>query len=322
MFYRSQDYDENELIELSLFHIGIVMELRTLRAFAEVVRQGGFSQAAKVLFAAQPTVSKAVRQLEDELGVPLLDRIGHRSQMTAAGEIVYRHALLMLAQRDGLMGELDDLRGLRRGSLRLGLPPLGASTLFAPLFAVYRARYPGIDIRLTEHGSKRLEDMLLEGEVELAGSLLPAKAGFEAQPVKLEPLMAVLPQAHPLAGRRTVGLADLRDFPFILFESGFALNAVLDEACARNGFAPQVAARSGQTDFIVELVGAGLGVAFLPRTIAEQRATPAVTLSMLDEPGTQWHMAIVWRAGSYLSLAARAWLDLTREVYGAADTPA
>lgn len=293
------------------------MELRTLRAFVEVVRQGGFSAAAKALFATQPTVSKAVKQLEDELGVPLLDRIGHRSQLTAAGEIVYRRALTLLAEREGLVAELDDLRGLRRGSLRLGLPPLGASTLFAPLFAIYRARYPGIEIRLTEHGSKRLEEMLLEGELELAGSLLPAKAGFDGQPVRLEPLMAVLPRTHPLAGSERIGIGALQDFPFILFEGGFALNQVLEDACARNGFSPQVAARSGQIDFIVELAGAGLGVAFLPRTIAEQRATPSVTLTRLDEPGTEWHMAIVWRQGSYLSHAARAWLDLTREVYGA-----
>lgn len=292
------------------------MELRTLKAFVEVVRQGGFSPAAKVLNATQPTISKAVKQLEDELAVPLLDRIGHKSQLTAAGEIVYRRALILLAEREGLVAELDDLRGLRRGSLRLGLPPLGASTLFAPLFAIYRARYPGIDIRLTEHGSKRLEEMLLEGELELAGSLLPAKDGFDAQAVRCEPLMAVLPRDHPLAREERIGIAALADFPFILFESGFALNQVLEDACARNGFAPRLAARSGQTDFIVELAGAGLGVAFLPRTIAEQRKTQAVRLALLDEPGTQWHMAIVWRQGAYLSHAARAWLDLTREVYG------
>ena len=102
------------------------MELRTLRAFVEVVRQGGFSQAAKTLFATQPTVSKAVKQLEDEIGVPLLDRVGHRSTLTAAGEIVYRRAVRMLTERDDLVAELDELRGLKRGTLRLGLPPVGA----------------------------------------------------------------------------------------------------------------------------------------------------------------------------------------------------
>ena len=111
------------------------MELRTLRAFVEVVRQGGFSQAAKVVFATQSTVSKAVKQLEEELGLPLLDRLGHKSRLTAAGEIVYRRAVRLLAEREDLEAELKDLRGLKRGTLRLGLPPIGSSMLFAPLFA-------------------------------------------------------------------------------------------------------------------------------------------------------------------------------------------
>ena len=131
------------------------MELRTLRAFVEVVRQGGFTQAAKKVFATQSTVSKAIKHLEDEIGVPLLDRIGHRSKLTAAGEIVYQRALRMLAERNDLMTELDELRGLKRGTLRLGLPPVGSSTLFAPLFAAYHKRHPGVEIRLVEHGGER-----------------------------------------------------------------------------------------------------------------------------------------------------------------------
>lgn len=291
------------------------MELRTLRALVEVVRQGGFSNAAKVMHATQPTISKAVKQLEDELGMPLLDRVGHRSVLTAAGEIVYRRALTMLSEREDLMAELADLRGLKTGALRLGLPPLGASTLFAPMFALFRARYPGIEIRLTEHGSKRLEETVLAGEVELAASLLPTSEDFEAQPIRCEPLMVVLAKDHPLAEQERVGIATLAQTPFILFESGFALNTVLVNACMRNGFTPTVAARSGQIDFIVELAAAKLGIAFLPQTIAEQRRTSAVSLVLLDEPKTAWHMGMVWRRGSYLSHAARAWLDLTREFH-------
>src|SRR5690348_3597126 len=112
------------------------MEFRTLRAFVEVVRQGGFSQAAKTVFATQSAVSKAVRQLEDEIGVILLDRIGHRSTLTPAGEVMYRRGLRLLAERDDLLVEIGEIRGLRRGALRLGLPPIGSSMVFAPLFAL------------------------------------------------------------------------------------------------------------------------------------------------------------------------------------------
>ena len=297
------------------------MELRSLRAFVEVVRQGGFSQAAKVVFATQSTVSKAVKQLEVELGVPLLDRIGHRSEMTAAGQIVYRRAIAMLAEREDLVGELDELRGLKRGRLRLGLPPLGSSTLFAPMFVNFRSRYPGIDISLIEHGSKRLEEILLAGEIDLAASLLPVAKPFEWQAVRAEPLMAMMAVDHPLAKRKKLGLVDLRDTPFILFDSGFALNQVILDACEKRGFVPAVAARSGQIDFIVELAAAGLGVAFLPRNMALQRHQEGIAQVLLDEPDTLWHIALIWRRGGYLSHAARAWLDLARDTAGDGAAP-
>ncbi|UFZ01706.1 LysR family transcriptional regulator [Bradyrhizobium ontarionense] len=294
------------------------MELRTLKTFVEVVRQGGFSQAAKVVFATQSTVSKAVKQLEDELGLPLLDRLGHKSRMTAAGEIVYRRAIRLLAERDDLQAELEELRGLKRGVLRLGLPPIGSSTLFAPLFAHYRRLHPEIEIRLVEHGSDRLSELLAAGDIDFAGLLPPIADEFVSQVVRREPLMALVSVDHPLARRETITLAELRGMPFVLFEAGFALNRIIREACQRNGFEPNVAARSTQIDFIAELAGAGLGIAFLPRMIATQRTQVPISLVLLDEPGTEWTLAMAWRRGAYLSPAAAAWLRLVRERGGEA----
>jgi DNA-binding transcriptional LysR family regulator len=292
------------------------MELRTLRVFVEVVRQGGFTQAAKKVFATQSTVSKAIKHLEDEIGVPLLDRIGHRSNLTAAGEIVYQRALRMLAERNDLMTELDELRGLKRGTLRLGLPPVGSSTLFAPLFAAYHKRYPGVEIRLVEHGGERLEELLLSGEIELAASLLPVSDTMEWQSVRREPLTVLLSTNDELSRGRSVGLPAVKHLPFILFETGFALNRIILDACHRHGFEPNIVARSSQIDFIVELAAAGLGAAFLPRMIAERRKLPSVSRVLLVEPDTDWHIAMVWRRGAYLSQAARAWLDLVSKTWG------
>jgi DNA-binding transcriptional LysR family regulator len=291
----------------------MLMELRNLRAFVEVVRQGGFSQAAKAVFATQSTVSKAVRHLEQEVGAPLLDRIGHRSTLTAVGEVVYRRALRMLAERDDLITELDDLRGLKRGTLRLGLPPVGSSTLFAPLFAIYRQRYPGVEIRLSEHGADRLEEILRAGDIELAASLLPASPDFHSQPVRSEPMTALIPRGQMRPLRRTTDLASLRDLPFVLFEEGFAINRMILDLCRSQGFEPKVVARSSQIDFIVELVSAGLGVAFLPRMIAVQQARASIHQAQLREPQTQWRLAMMWRREAYLSHAARAWLQILSE---------
>lgn len=290
------------------------MDFRTLRAFVEVLRRGGFSAAATALNSTQPTVSKSVKQLEDELGAPLIDR--SRMTPTAAGEIALKRAQAIIAERDDLLRELNELRGLKRGALSLGISPIGGSTLFAPLFAVYAKRYPHIDIRLQEQGSRRLEEMVLEGEVELAASLLPVGEDFDYQPVRTEPMMALLPPGHPAHGRDSVTVATLRDTPQVLFDSAFAINRIVEVAFARRGVTPVVAARSGQIDFMVELVAAGLGVAFMPESVAALHRHPSVAAARLAEPGTDWRLALVWRRSGYLSAAARAWLDLTAEVYG------
>ncbi|MFB9951079.1 LysR family transcriptional regulator [Rhizobium puerariae] len=289
------------------------MELRTLKVFVEVVRRGGFSHAGKAVFLTQSAVSKAVRQLEDELGVILLDRIGHRSTLTAAGETVYRRALRILSEQEDLLGELSELRGLKKGRLRLGLPPIGNDAVFAPIFAVYRNRYPGIEIELVEQGSKRLEEMVRSGEVDLGASLLPVPQEFEWQELRNEPMHVLLPAQHPLASVGDIELAALRDMPFILFEGGFALNPIILDACRTAGFTPAIAARSSQIAFIVELVALGLGIGFLPRLIAEQRVNDRVRHVAVTAPAMAWHMAWIWRRGAFLPHAARAWLDLAAE---------
>lgn len=295
------------------------MEFRQLRALVEVVRQGGFSPAAKVVFATQSAVSKAVKQLEDELGVPLLNRIGHRVTLTSAGEAVFRRATKLLADRDDLLTELDEVRGLQRGLLRLGLPPVGSNTLFAPVFVRFRQRYPGIDVQLLEeHGSDALEARLRSGSVELAATLLPAPADFDWQLVRREPLVALLPALHPLARQGSVTLSALRDTPFVLFGDGFSLQRIVLDACHAAGFEPHIAARSTQISFMVQLVGAGLGVAFFPRMIALQRGSANVRAVRLIEPKLEWAMSLAWRRDAYLSAAARAWLAMVAEVHGPA----
>jgi len=288
------------------------MDLRALRAFTEVVRQGGFSQAAEVLHTTQSNVSKTVRQLEEEAGLPLLDRIGHRSRLTVAGEVVHARALKMLADRADLVRELEEMRGLRRGRLRIGMPPIGSSTLFAPHFATYRALYPGIEIALVEQGSSRLEEMVRDGDIDLGALLMPVPDAFDWQETRRSPVVAVVAEADPLPRDLPVPLAALADHPFILFEAGFALNAMVMDACGKAGIQPRIVARSSQPDFIFALVAAGLGIGFLPRMMVETHAPQGVRAVTLTAPDILWHMVLAWRRDGYLSAAARAWLALLR----------
>ncbi|MDF3936796.1 LysR family transcriptional regulator [Pseudomonas citronellolis] len=289
------------------------MEFKQLRSFVEVVRQGSFTQAAARLHASQSAISKQVAQLEQSLHVQLLERSGPHIRLTAAGEVVLRRAEDMLRLRHELHTELDDLTQMKRGELRLGLPLLGADALFAWRFAEYRKRYPHIQVRLVEGGSKSLEEAVHTGELELAGALTPSDPAFDWQPFCNEPLDALLPTEHPLSGRASIALGELSDTPFLLYQQSFTLNDRLLRACHEAGFEPREGGRSGQADFLGALVAAGQGVVLLPRAVAQEVERPGVARVLLSEPDLRWDICFIWRRGAYLSHAAKAWLALLEE---------
>ena len=291
------------------------MEIRHVRVFREVVEQGGFSRAAKSLGATQSTVSKAVAQLEHDCGSPLLDRSGRKPSMTPAGEIVYRRGLTLLREREALRGDLDAIRGHRKGRLSLGIPPLGSGVLFAQAMALYRQRYPDIEIHLHEAGGRRLEEAVLAGEIELGITLPPLVKGCVWEEIYSEPVMALLPPGFAWPKGKPIRLRQLAQERFILFEEGFALNAIIATACRKRGFLPVEAARSGQADFIMALVAAGLGVAFLPRLVVEVQRRLPIRAVLLDEADLRWTPGLIWRRGHPLSPAAQAWADLLRESF-------
>lgn len=289
------------------------MELRHLECFVEVVRQGGFSAAARALSTTQPTVSKAVSQLEHECAVRLLDRLGDGVRTTDAGERVLRRASIMLAEREHLIAELAGLRGLQTGRLRLGLPVLGSSVLFAPLVAAYRQRYPGIEIELREQGSRDLEALVRSGEIEMGATLDPVPEDLEWQQVVDDSLVALLPEAHPLASRASLRFKELASSPFILFERGFVLNTILARACRKRGVEMNVVARGAQADFIIALVAAGLGVSLLPKLAAQTRTNLSVRSVPIEDKDIRWRLGLIWRRGISLSPAAERWLALVKE---------
>ncbi|MDN6866158.1 MULTISPECIES: LysR family transcriptional regulator [Pseudomonas] len=290
------------------------MEFKQLRSFVEVVHRGGFTQAGKTLHISQSAVSKQVAQLEYSLGTPLLERTGSHIRLTAAGRVVLQRAEAMLRLQSELQSELDDMQQLTRGELRLGLPQLGGDTLFAELFAEYRRRYPNVTIQLLEGGTRSIEQAILNGELEVGGSLMPNDPAFAWQAFCDEPLDALLPVDHPLAQQPQVRLEALADTPFLMYQRSFVLNDRLLQACQSLGFTPKEAGRSGQADFLAALVAAGQGVVLLPSVVARGLVRPGVVRVPLQAPDyLRWDIAFIWREGAYLSKAAQAWLALLRE---------
>ncbi|WP_320202086.1 LysR substrate-binding domain-containing protein [Agrobacterium sp. rho-13.3] len=290
------------------------MELRTLRAFVEVIRCGGFTEAGKTIFATQSTVSKMVKQLEEDVGVQLIDRSGQRARPTEPGLLVYQRALDMLAMRDELLMQIGELHSFKRGVLRVGVPTVGGDTLFAPVIAEYRRRFPLIQINLIEHGSAHLHALLRGGDLDVAGILLPVESDLEFRKVRREPVVVLTPEGAYPARKASISLAELQDQSFLLFQQGFALNDMILAACHRQGFVPNVAMQSAQTRFIAKLVEARLGVAFMPRMVAMADRPGGVALLDLDDPDIAWDMSLAWRRDGYLPKAATAFIDLVHEI--------
>ena len=293
------------------------MDIRALRAFAEVARQGGFTRAAAALHLSQSAVSKLVKGLEEELGVPLLHRDRRRASTTDAGALVLRRAEAILDGVRAVEEELGELAGARRGRLRIGLPPMVSGAFFPRVVADFRRRHPGVALELRETGARRVEALVLARELDLGVTILPTDtAAFDVRPVARELLLAVLPAADPLARRRRLALRELAGRPLVHYRRDFALHDLVLAAFRGVGLAPEVASESSQWDFMAELVASGLGVALLPETICRRLDRRRLASVPVGEPEIPWHVALVRRPDPHLPAAVRAFLDSTSRCLG------
>ncbi|MEG0009176.1 MAG: LysR substrate-binding domain-containing protein [Aeromonas sp.] len=289
------------------------MDIRALRYFVELVREQSFTRTSEKLFVTQPTISKMIRNMEEELGQPLLNREGHSFTLTDSGRVLFTHGQLVLAQMQQLEAELADLQSLQHGRLALGIPPM-VGHVYADLIRAYRSRYPKVELSIVEYGGRRIEQAVLEGELDLAITMLPTKEEGALSALELDcyPIQVVLPDLPCWRDRAEIRLGDLKEEPFLLYTQAFTLSERLEQACQQAGFTPQVAARSSQWDFLTAMVRSGMGVAFLPEPICRRLTPDGLVLRPL-RPELSWRLGVIWPAKRYLSRTAEAWLELCRE---------
>ena len=289
------------------------MDIRALRYFVELVREKSFTRASEKLFVTQPTISKMIRSIEEELGQPLLNREGHSFTLTDSGQVLFARGQLILAQMQQLEAELADLQSLQHGRLALGIPPM-VGHVYADLIRAYRSRYPKVELSIVEYGGRRIEQAVLEGELDLAITMLPTREEGVLSALELDcyPIQVVLPDLPRWRGGSEIRLADLQEEPFLLYTQAFTLSERLEQACQQAGFVPQVAARSSQWDFLTAMVRSGMGVAFLPEPICRRLTPDGLVLRPLL-PELSWRLGVIWPAKRYLSRTAEAWLALCRE---------
>ncbi|HZV49093.1 MAG TPA: LysR substrate-binding domain-containing protein [Candidatus Dormibacteraeota bacterium] len=292
------------------------MEIRQLEYLVAVVDEASFTRAAERLHVTQPGVSAQLRQLERELGQPLLDRSGRAVRPTQAGTAVLPYARAALQAVAGARLAVDELTGLVRGRVAVGMVTACSSLDLADLLADFHRAHPAVEITLVEAGSDRLLAGLQDGCLDLAfvglGPRVPP--GIEVQVVIDEPIVAAVARCHPLARRRSIALDGLREVALISLPPGTGLRSCLDDACARVGFRPRVALEASNLDLVARLAGRGLGVAVLPRSTAAARPEELHPIA-ITRPRLRGRMALAWRGRGPSGPAARALIERARTAF-------
>jgi DNA-binding transcriptional LysR family regulator len=280
------------------------MEIHQLQYFVAVAEEASFTRAAARVHVAQPGVSAQVRRLEAELGQQLLDRSGRSVTLTEVGAAVLPFARAALDAVDGARLAVDQLAGLVRGQVTVGMVSGCALPALAGLLADFHTRYPGVAIALTEDDSGRLTELLRDGALDLAliGTAGPAAEGLETAVILDDALVAAVAAEDPLAARRSIAVADLRGQPLVSLPRGTGVRAALDAACAEAGFTPRIVLEASALPMVAQLAGRGLGVAILPAS-----AAPSAALHVLDvTPEARSRLELAWNPSAAHSPAAGA----------------
>jgi LysR family transcriptional activator of glutamate synthase operon len=293
------------------------MDLAQLSYFREAATHEHFTRAAEAAHVAQPALSRQIRTLERELGLPLFDRVGRGVRLTAAGQLILPRVERILAEVTAIHRDVRALSDLDSGTVALGfLHSIGAH-LLPGMLAEFRARHLAVVFTLHEGSHLELEERVQRGELDLAiTSPLPEPGGvFVAAHLLRDDLVAALPPHHRLAGGPDVQLADLAYEPFIFLGASFGeLRTITRDACARAGFTPQVAFEAEGLATMRGLVGAGLGVALLPALASHVRDEQAPAPICRPLAGSPAHriVGLIRHAERTPSPAAQAFADLLK----------
>ncbi len=240
--------------------------LRQLRTFKKVADLSSFSLAAHELRLSQPSVSYQVKELEASLGLPLLDRLGKRVQLTEAGTVLYTYARRALDVLDEASVALEEMRGIKRGNLRVGASTTVGIYLLPAALGAFKKLHPGLVISLEIGTRVRVQEQVLRSELDLAvvGPALK-DPDLAILPFISDELVVVAPAGHRLAGRRGLVLKDLQDQPFVMREPASGSRWSFEKAARKAGAKLTVAMELGSNGAIKHAVESGLGLAVISR---------------------------------------------------------
>jgi len=282
------------------------MELQQLKYFQTVARLQHFTHAAEELFISQPSLSRAIANLEEELGAPLFDRLGRQVRLNRLGRTFLRRVERIFVELEEGKHEVADLIGPERGVVTFAFLHTVGARLLPGLLSSFRAQHPHIDFRLSQNSAGLMLQQLEEGEIDLCiASPSYQKAGIGWVNLMTEELFLAVPPNHPLAGRGSVRLIEVAEENFISLKPANGIRQITDNLCRQAGFEPKIAFEGEEMNTARGLVAAGLGVSLVPELAWQGISDPLPARLRIEEPLCQRTIGLAWMEERYLSAAAR-----------------
>lgn len=289
------------------------MLARHIRYFKAVAEHLSFTKAAAALHVSQPALSQLVKQLEEELGTQLFDRSGRTTRLTDTGHAYLQYVRRASHELQEATRAIHDVGDLSRGSLRVAVTPTFTTYLIGPLVEAFHTRYPAITLDVREISQEKIEELLLEGELDLGVAFgdvhLP---DIDAIPLLDETLALVVSRGHRLAKEKSVGLQALNTESLVLLSKEFATREQVDSYCCKHNIHPKVLMEANALGAVIEIVRRTSLSTLLPAcTALAQDNLVAIAL----EPERLTRTAVLLRRkDAYQSFAARAFTELAVEV--------
>ncbi len=296
-----------------------LVELRNLKYLVSLEEHGSFTAAAAANFVTQPAVSIQLKKLQEELGMRLFEIEGRQVRFTEAGRTVLKYARGYMDLESQLLKEMNDLQGLRKGRLSLGMIDAASIYVLPGIFARFHELYPGIDVNLEVSSTIPLLRDLENGTLDIVVGSLPltGHAGVEVFPIYREALVPIAPPGHILTRQSVVDPADLAGHPFISFHKESVTRKIIEDALEEIGICLEITMAIDSQEAIRNLVASGFGLSILPEWTVNEYIRKG-TVAGLDVKGLRMErrLGLIVPAGRYISSTVRAFLDVLRKGLG------
>lgn len=288
------------------------MELWQLEVFTAVAEEKSFSRAGERVGRTQPAISSAIKLLEGELGEPLFDRMGKSIRLTAAGELLSEYAKRLLGLREEAVLAIGELRGLSRGTLRLGANETTCLYVLPEVLASFKKAYPRVQIDIHRAITRSITERVIEGQLDFGIVTLPIKnSHLEAITIHRDEMALIVGPAHGLSSRRSVRMSDLEDEPFILHKIGTTTRERLVKHFNDGGVKMKVTMELASIETIKRFVSIGMGISIVPRLcIAKEIEEGNLKALVIRDARFQRKLGVIYNKSRYQSQAARAFLQL------------